>query len=536
VAVTAASRWSLASQLLSLCVPLFVSVGVAHAETLYNGIVLPAPWPPQRASLPDPLPPPPYLVSPPPVIPIDVGRQLFVDDFLVEQTDMTRTYHRPEYYAGNPVFSPDKKWEGNWAIPFSHGIWHDPADRLFKMWYAGDLRRKMCYATSGDGIQWTKPALDVVPGTNVLNETTRDSCVVWLDHNATDPRRRFKFAAWSEGGSGRVMTIRTSPDGIHWSEPLARVGDQLIGDRTTLFYNPFRARWVWSVRHSNPARMRKYLETTDLSTWTSAPTQFVNWIQSDNLDAPDPAIGVPCQLYNLDCVAYESLIVGLFAIWHGEKKSLNRPKLNSLCVGFTRDGFHWYRPVRTPFIPYSNQAGAWNFGNVQSVGGCFLVVGDTLRFYVSGRQGGVNVPDGGICRTGLATMRRDGFASMDAGSEERTLTTRKVRFGGKYLFVNAAASTGSVRVEVLDGNGQVIAPFSKENCDAIRADKTLAAVSWKGADDLSAVAGKDVRFRFHLTNGSLYAFWVSPDKSGASYGYVAAGGPGFTEPRDMPDR
>ena len=37
-----------------------------------------------------------------------------------------------------------------------------------------------------------------------------------------------------------------------------------------------------------------------------------------------------------------------------------------------------------------------------------------------------------------------------------------------------------------------------------------------------------VRFRFHLRNGELYAFWVSPEASGASHGYVAAGGPGFT--------
>ena len=43
---------------------------------------------------------------------------------------------------------------------------------------------------------------------------------------------------------------------------------------------------------------------------------------------------------------------------------------------------------------------------------------------------------------------------------------------------------------------------------------------------------KPVRFRFHLTNGALYAFWVSPDASGASRGYVAAGGPGFTGATD----
>ena len=53
-------------------------------------------------------------------------------------------------------------------------------------------------------------------------------------------------------------------------------------------------------------------------------------------------------------------------------------------------------------------------------------------------------------------------------------------------------------------------------------------MSWKGVDDLSSVRGKVVKFRFHLTNGKLYSFWVSLDQSGASQGYVGAGGPGFT--------
>jgi len=37
-----------------------------------------------------------------------------------------------------------------------------------------------------------------------------------------------------------------------------------------------------------------------------------------------------------------------------------------------------------------------------------------------------------------------------------------------------------------------------------------------------------------LTRGSLYAFWVTPDPAGASYGYVAGGGPGFCGPQDVP--
>jgi hypothetical protein len=134
----------------------------------------------------------------------------------------------------------------------------------------------------------------------------------------------------------------------------------------------------------------------------------------------------------------------------------------------------------------------------------------------------------------LATLRRDGFASVDADGSEGTLTTRLLRFSGKHLFVNVDAKSGELCVEALDATGQTIAPFTRANCNPVRVDKTLQQVTWKGAADLSALSGNPVRFRYHLTNGRLFAFWISPESTGASHGYVAAGGPGFTGPIDAP--
>jgi hypothetical protein len=237
---------------------------------------------------------------------------------------------------------------------------------------------------------------------------------------------------------------------------------------------------------------------------------------------------VPSQLYNLDCVAYESLLLGEFSIWRGHPLR-GRPKINEVCVGFSRDGFHWWRPDRRAFCPVSEDKNAWNYGNVQSAGGCCLVVGDKLYFYVGGADGrGTNDPNS----TGLAVLRRDGFTSMDAGEKEGSLTTRQVKFSGKRLFVNLDASKGRLTAEVLDAEGKAIPPFTRENCTPISADSTIQEVRWRGAGDLAAIGGKPVRFRFHLTSGALYAFWVSRDESGASGGYVAAGGPGFTGPTD----
>jgi hypothetical protein len=104
------------------------------------------------------------------------------------------------------------------------------------------------------------------------------------------------------------------------------------------------------------------------------------------------------------------------------------------------------------------------------------------------------------------------------------------------MFVNVNCDGGQLRVEILDSQNEVIAPFSKDNCIPIEVDKTLEPVQWQGAGDMSSLAGKTVKFRFYLRSGQLYSFWVSPTPNGESHGYVAAGGPGFTEPQDNAGR
>ena len=90
-------------------------------ERLYNGIVLPTLWPPVTINMAGTEPMPvPYLEARPDVVAIDIGRQLFVDDFLIEETDHERTYHMPIKYEGNPVLKPETKLELN-------GEWNDAA-------------------------------------------------------------------------------------------------------------------------------------------------------------------------------------------------------------------------------------------------------------------------------------------------------------------------------------------------------------------------------------------------------------------------
>ena len=221
----------------------------------------------------------------------------------------------------------------------------------------------------------------------------------------------------------------------------------------------------------------------------------------------------------------------MFTIWRGDKNiPEGRPKPNCLFLGFSRDGLHWDRPWRQPFIPVSETKGDWNWGNVQSVGGCCLIVGPKLYFYVSGRAGSARNRDAGG-GTGLAILRRDGFASMDTDTTG-VLTTRPLMFTGKYLFINLDTQAGDLRIEALDENNRVIEPFTREKSLPNVANSTLIQAKWRGVKDISALSGKKVRFRFYLNQGSLYSFWVSPSPNGESLGYTTAGGPHFTGPVD----
>ncbi len=493
---------------------------------------------------------------------IDVGRQLFIDDYLIAETSLRRNFHQPRIHEASPVLVPETSLEMNngycpVACPFQDGVFYDPKDRLYKIWYHAGWFDGTAYAYSEDGLRWIRPNLDIEPGTNRVlprrDPYQRDGAGVWLDGETSNPRERFKMFVYfrkrpanqfhygefytgpteSQGGS-----VYTSPDGIHWTQ---RRPTGPCGDNTNFFYNPFRKTWFYSIRtFDKRGRVRSYRECADFvggANWTSEDVAFL--AGADDRDLPDPILGYQTQLYNLDAVAYESLMLGVFAIFKGPPNEISEktgiPKITDLMLGFSRDGIHWDRPDRTAFLACSRKPGAWNRGYLHSTGGVCLICGDEIRFYFGAFSGisprlGHHLYAGGS--TGVAILRRDGFASMEAGPEAGALTTQPVTFSGRRLFVNTDAREGELRVEVLGPDGAVFAAFARENCVPLRADSTCQQVLWKEAEDLARLVSLPVRFRFHLRQAQLFSFWVSPDASGASHGYVAAGGPGFTGPTD----
>ena len=557
---------------LSLAVALAFSAG---GEVLYNGIVLPEKWPPRinplsRASLRAPYLDPQNI---PAAIPIDVGRQLFVDDFLIgSSTGVVRKFNKPVKYIGNPVMWPVTKAEldkierppdctmraPGCCMP-GGGVWWDPTRQRFRMWYLSGWNGPLSLAESADGLKWERPPVGPNGDNVLLPGLTVDTFSVWPDYAAANPYASWRLFIAPPGCPVRSRQF-ASPDGCRWT---AVDAGGKVGDSSTLFYNPFRGKWVWSVRHywSGGDRCRVYREHEGFikgAVWKSATEDDIRsgrydadgkaevfpWLACDDADITRTIGGTvrKPQLYNVDAVPYESLMVGLFKIICGrdnkESARSGMPKTTTVHFAYSRDGFHFDRPDRTPAIADSDWgSGAWDTGYLGPCSSGFVIKDEQLWFYYVGARGDGTVTSGidngmhANFSVGIAKLRRDGFAGMVAdGAGE--IVTRPVVFSGSHLFVNADARFGNLSAEVLNEEGKPFHGYAASDCNGlVRFDTTKRAVTWKGGD-LSRFAGQPVRFRFRMKVATLYAFWVSRDTSGRSGGYLAAGGPDYVGLKD----
>jgi hypothetical protein len=502
-------------------------------KKLYNGIILPDDFM-SRESAADA----PYLNNPPDIIDVSIGRQLFVDDFLYSETTLKPRYHKAVKYTGNPVLFPQTPWEKDGvspvACPKSGGVWYDDEEKIFKMWYEAGWLHQMAYAVSADGIHWERPDLGLESGTNKillykdfrqdklqgdLNYLRPDSTTVFIDSDTPDKSQRYKLYLRNPGGRYPGIAA-VSSDGINWNN--FKFGSEVY-DRSTVFYNPFRKKWVYSIRDVWNNRCRSYRECDDYlegSVWREDEQH--KWMACDDMDKPNPYIGFKPQLYNVDAVGYESIMLGMFQIMYGPENDVCErsgvPKITELIPMYSRDGYNFTRPCRDSLINASLYKSAWDRGYIQSAGGVTVINGDELWIYYAGFGGDENYNKtnwftNGIYRngaTGLAKLRRDGFVSMEGSG---SIATRMLKFDGRRsMHVNL---NGSLQIRILSPDGEEIAVS-----DIINTDSTDAQLDF-GEFDLSSLNNTPFRLFFNI-DGSIYSFRFA-DHNGSSHGARAAG-------------
>jgi hypothetical protein len=428
---------------------------------------------------------------------VDREKQLFIDDAIVESMQgLRRTCHAVTKHPNNPIMVPDRPWEVQAGSILPLYVHRRPDAPGFRVWYAawGKHRGKptyMCVADSKDGLHWTKPDLGLVEfngskDNNIIREGRMFRVI--YDPRDGDPTRRYKAIIRDAG-----FLAGFSPDGLRWKTTVPVLRDAF--DATSVHWDPAGNKWIASCKIMlEGKRARGYAESRDFIHWTD----IAFMLAADKRDKPSD------QLYSMAIVPYESVYLGLLKVYDTASDRCD------VQLAFSRNAKHWQRPNRAPFLPNSPNKGDWDCGNLDPPQEP-IRVGDEFWFYYSGRSTLHNQkPNDGAM--GLATLRLDGFVSLDAGPAGGILTTRPLLLNGKSLYVNADAHSGKLTVEVLPlavGEPPALAaPFTRDACSPINADGARQRVQWRGAGSLESVARTPVRLRFYMTSARLYAFWM----------------------------
>ena len=133
-----------------------------------------------------------------------------------------------------------------------------------------------------------------------------------------------------------------------------------------------------------------------------------------------------------------------------------------------------------------------------------LVEGDTINLYYGGFNA-THAASTAQAAIGLATLRKDGFVSLDAGAQAGSITTTPLRTSGGPLAVNYIARDGLLQVEILDDNGADLDGYGREDCLPLPGDSVGQPVLWKSRNTLPATPD-NIRLWFILRNASLYSF------------------------------
>ena len=470
---------------------------------------------------------------------IEVGseKQLFADDYLIEACDgFIRQVNQPRKHSANPLLTPTEPWEGNSVVLYGSVI-YDEQDACFKMWYQTfnnmwdpPWSTLVCYAISPDGINWEKPSLGVwdYKGSKKNNITmmmpqgTRlETPSVIKDEKDPDPARRYKMTFYDRHTDGLPMGTFAaySPDGIHWS--LREKPIILAGDRNCTIWDSHTEQFMHTGRRPGSRwrdvgiAMSKDFENWEGSGWPEAPLQLIIMA--------DPRIDPPgTQLYGMVPFWYESVYLGFLEMLYIPKRKLDAQLVCSrtLCGRRLVNWVEYGRPEESDwqrvgggdvFLP-RGELGEFDWAWAFPANSPPIIRGNEIWIYYHGRDTlhYSKAPYGSEGRIGLATLRLDGFVSMDAGRQLSWLTLKSIVFKGKRLSLNLeTVGKGWLDVELLDEAGKPIPGFEQDKFDRFQGDSCEHICGWQGGDDLSSLAGRPIVIKFHGEYVKLFSFWFS---------------------------
>ena len=366
--------------------------------------------------------------------------QLFVDDSVVAgKAGLTRTYHPFQKYAGNPVLTPTMPWEENIAYIYGTVM---PNESLtgYRMWYhtarvndPADDGSNILYAESADGINWTKPNLGIrswhgSTANNMIFVRSGQSGITSVMHTPwdLDPNKQYRIMNYEASGFWGAY----SNDGTHTFDlpnnpVITQAGDvgQFLYDSHTSLYRGYVK--LNSTVNGLPRRSLGLTSTTEINSWP-VPQLILEVDSYDDRWVPAGTVQ-RTHIYGMGTFAYESMYVGL--LWIFRATDVDGYYIGPVFteIASSRDGVHWTREEapRPAMLPLG-AAGAWDDGQLYTAKAPIRVGNELWVYYGACDDVHGTATKKLHCSIGLATLRKDGFASLDAGTTAGSVVTRKL--------------------------------------------------------------------------------------------------------------
>jgi hypothetical protein len=450
-----------------------------------------------------------------PPIALDSRRELFVDDYLIDQLkNVTLQLERPR--DEGIALKLDRPWEGGFSNYAT--VLHDGP--IYRMYYRGlptasrdgTAAETTCYAESKDGIAWTRPDLGLfeVAGSKANNVVLAN--LPPFSHNfcpMIDPRpdipkdQRYKALAGSRK-TGLVPFV--SADGVRWRK-LQDKGVITAGafdSQNVPFWSEAEQRYLCYFRvFVGGIRRIARCESKDFNHWTEPVLMEYGERPAEHLytNQTSPYFRAP------------HLYVGIAARFMPNRQVLSPEDAKAIGVNpayfkdcsdgvllTTRGGNRYDRTFMEGFLAPGIGAENWTSRTNYPALNVVPTSPSEMSFYVLQNYAQPTV------HLRRYALRLDGFAAAVAPYSGGELVTKPLTFKGSRLALNFATSAaGGVRVEIQDAAGKPIPGFTRADSLETIGNEIDRVVRWKSGTSISDLAGRSVRLRFVLKDARLYA-------------------------------
>jgi hypothetical protein len=481
---------------------------------------------------------------------------LLVDDsHILYRSGTKRSLNQLIRYKNNPVILQTKPWETTISYCSVH---HDAKTGKFRLWYQAYHQNgnHLAYATSEDGINWEKPSLNIID----FNGNKDNNLVLHIGYGGSvlfdpfdkDTARRYKCVFWegvkkstrtSIASSPAGLSIAFSPDGIHWTK--YKSNPVIKGSYGPYIQPPYEDEEI-----INSGDLGAPLSTSDVAdliwdpqrkvfavyakTWLDGPTGLMHWkravVRSESLDFINwskPVLVMATDEFDVQLneqeLAYNAVGGGSVGnqFHSGPSFYYNNmyfSMLQAMDAGGTgnmpielaisKDGYNWDRPFRSNlFLSALEDKKRFDASLIWS-NATPIFLKDTIRFYYgaySNRWNDMKPYENTISGIGYATIPRDRFAGVKPIGTIGQITFKEINLENcQVILLNADATNGGIKVEILNEDGYRVRGFSKDDAVMIQGDSLRHQVAWENKKISDLPAGR-YRIRLHLENAEVFA-------------------------------